>query len=76
MNGGAISGNAAYAGGGVVVDEGGAEIGTLADILDYPAGRIYVVRGKVEHLIPEQGGFIRSFDPDSGKLTVRLIEGM
>ena len=59
-----------------VVDEEGSELGTLADILDYPAGRIYVVRGKAEHLIPEQGGFIRSFDPETGRLTVRLIEGM
>ena len=59
-----------------VVQEDGTELGTLTDILDYPAGRLYVVRGKTEHLIPEQGGFIRSFDPASGVLTVRLIEGM
>lgn len=59
-----------------VVEEDGTELGILADILDYPAGRIYVVKGKTEHLIPEQGGFIRSFDPETGKLTVRLIEGM
>ena len=62
--------------GGPVVTEDGAELGTLADILDYPAGRLYVVRGETEHLIPEQGGFIRSFDPSTGRLTVRLIEGM
>ena len=59
-----------------VVTEEGAELGVLADILDYPAGRIFVVRGKEEHLIPEQGGFIRSFDPEAGVLTVRLIEGL
>lgn len=62
--------------GGPVVGEDGTELGTLTDILDYPAGRIFVVRGKTEHLIPEQGGFIRSFDPKTGKLTVRLIEGL
>ena len=59
-----------------VVEEDGTELGILADILDYPAGRIFVVKGKAEHLIPEQGGFIRSFDPASGKLIVHLIEGM
>ena len=59
-----------------VVTEEGTELGILADILDYPAGRLYVVRGKEEHLIPEQGGFIRSFDPEAGRLVVRLIEGM
>lgn len=59
-----------------VTEEDGTELGVLADILDYPAGRIFVVKGKTEHLIPEQGGFIRSFDPETGKLTVRLIEGM
>ena len=62
--------------GGSVADEDGNDLGTLADILEYPAGRIYVVRGKTEHLIPEQGGFIRAFDPETGRLTVRLIEGM
>ena len=59
-----------------VTEEDGTELGVLADILDYPAGRIFVVKGRTEHLIPEQGGFIRSFDPESGKLVVRLIEGM
>ena len=59
-----------------VVEEDGTELGVLADILEYPAGRIYVVKGKTERLIPERGGFIRSFDPEAGRLTVRLIEGM
>ncbi len=59
-----------------VTEEDGTELGVLADILDYPAGRIFVVKGKTEHLIPEQGGFIRSFDPETGKLIVHLIEGM
>ena len=59
-----------------VVEEDGTELGVLADILEYPAGRLYVVKGETERLIPEKGGFIRSFDPETGKLTVRLIEGM
>ncbi len=60
-----------------VYDEAsGAEIGVLEDVMDYPAGRIYSVRGEKEHLIPEKGGFIRSVDVDGGRITVRLIEGM
>ena len=59
-----------------VCGEDGTELGILKDVLDYPAGRLFVVQGETEHLIPEQGGFIRSFDPEAGKLIVRLIEGM
>jgi 16S rRNA processing protein RimM len=59
-----------------VCGEDGTERGVLKDVLDYPAGRLFVVQGETEHLIPEQGGFIRSFDPEAGKLIVRLIEGM
>lgn len=59
-----------------VWDEDGAEIGVLRDVLDYPAGRVFVVSGKEEHLIPENGGFIRSLDPSLGHLVVRLLEGM
>ncbi|MBP5167189.1 MAG: 16S rRNA processing protein RimM [Oscillospiraceae bacterium] len=60
-----------------VFDEAsGGEIGVLADIMDYPAGRVYSVKGETEHLIPEKGGFIRSVDIDGGRITVRLIEGM
>lgn len=59
-----------------VRNEDGTELGTLADVMDYPSGRIFVVRGKEEHLIPENGGFIRDFDLETRTLTVRLIEGM
>ena len=60
-----------------VFDEtSGSEIGVLEEIMDYPAGRLYSVRGEKQHLIPEKGGFIRSVDIDGGRITVRLIEGM
>lgn len=59
-----------------VYDEDGAELGVLEDVLDYPAGRLYCVKGEREYLIPEKGGFIRSVDIDGGRITVRLIEGM
>lgn len=59
-----------------VETEAGEAVGVLTDVLDYPAGRIFVVRGETEHLIPEKGGFLQSLDPAAGKITVRLIEGM
>ena len=59
-----------------VLDQNGKEIGTLAEVLDYPAGRVFVVQGDTEHLIPEKGGFFTSLDPALGHLTVNLLEGM
>ena len=59
-----------------VLDQNGKEIGTLAEVLDYPAGRVFVVQGDTEHLIPEKGGFFTSLDPALGRLTVNLLEGM
>ena len=59
-----------------VVDEGGAEIGTLADVLELPGNRVYVVKGETEHLIPAVPEFILNTDAEAGRITVRLIEGM
>ena len=59
-----------------VVTESGEEIGTLREVIDAPAGMIYVVRGDTEHLIPAVDEFILRTDADSGLITVRLIEGM
>lgn len=54
----------------------GQELGVLKEVLDYPAGRIFVVQGREEHLIPEKGGFFTSLDPSLGHLTADLPEGM
>lgn len=60
-----------------VVDERGAPVGVLTDILERPASRVYVVRGEDgEHLIPEVPEFILSADAEAGVVAVRLIEGM
>ena len=59
-----------------VLDQNGKEIGKLTEVLDYPAGRVFVVQGETEHLIPEKGGFLTSLDPALGHLTVELLEGM
>ena len=59
-----------------VVDESGAEIGTLAEVVETPASNIYVVKGESEHLIPAVPEFIKKTDADAGVITVHLIEGM
>ena len=59
-----------------VVDEEGKEIGTLVDVLERPASRIYVVRGESEHLIPAVPAFIRNTDAENGIITVHMIEGL
>ena len=62
--------------GAAVVDESGAEIGTLAEVIENPAQRIYVVRGETEHLIPAVPEFVLKTDAEAGIIVVRLIEGM
>ena len=56
--------------------ETGREIGTLEDILERPAGNIYVIRGQREILVPAVPEFIRETDVENGLIRVRLIEGM
>ena len=59
-----------------VLDEQGAEIGVLTEVLERPASNVYVVQGETEHLIPAVPAFILSTDVDAGVIRVRLIEGM
>ena len=59
-----------------VVDENGAEVGTLTEVMETPAGNVYVVNGEHEHLIPAVPEFVMSTDADAGVITVHLIEGM
>ena len=58
-----------------VRSDDGADLGTLADILDLPQGQVYVVKGEREILIPDVPEFILDVDPEAG-VTVPLIEGM
>ena len=62
--------------GAVVVDEQGAEIGKLTEVLDMPAGQVYVVQGETEHTIPAVPEFILDIDADETTIRVHLIEGM
>ncbi len=59
-----------------VFDENGEHLGKLDDVLDLPSGRIYVVKGKREILIPDVDEFIIKTDVEAGRIIVRLIEGM
>ena len=59
-----------------VVDETGAEIGILEDILETPASSVYIVRGETEHMIPAVPEFILGTDAENGLIRVHLIEGM
>jgi 16S rRNA processing protein RimM len=60
-----------------VRDEQGNELGTLEDVLQYPAHDIYVVRGGGREIqIPAVKEFITAIDIHARSMTVRLIEGM
>ena len=54
----------------------GACIGKIKEVLDYPGNSVYVVQGAREVLIPDRPEFVRSIDPDAGRMVVHLIEGM
>lgn len=54
----------------------GNEIGVISDVLDYPANKVYVVKGKQEYMIPAVKQFILSTDMEKGEMQVKLLEGM
>ena len=58
----------------VVAD--GKEIGAIADVLDYPGNKVYVVRGELEYMIPAVKEFVLSTDLENNEMQVRIIEGM
>ena len=54
----------------------GAAIGTLKEVLTYPAQDIYVVKGEKEYLIPAVDAFIRETNPEAGYISVNVLEGL
>ena len=54
----------------------GNEIGVISDVLDYPANKVYVVKGQQEYMIPAVKQFILSTDMEKGEMQVKLLEGM
>jgi 16S rRNA processing protein RimM len=59
-----------------VVDEAGAKLGVLTDILSPSVQQIYVVKGEREIMIPAVPEFILETNVEGGYVRVRLIEGM
>ena len=59
-----------------VIDEKLGRIGTLEDFLELPGGRVFVIRGDKEHLIPDVPEFVKKVDVDAGIITVAMIDGM
>ena len=59
-----------------VEDENGDEVGKLTEVMETPAGLVYVVNGKSEHLIPDVDEFILDIDCEKELIKVHLIEGM
>jgi len=58
-----------------VYNEDGGEIGRLEEVLNAPAGDVYVVAGEKKYMIPAVPAFIKSIDPESG-IRVALIPGL
>ena len=57
--------------------ETGRAVGTIRDVLVYPANNVLVVKGEKEYLIPAvEGAFIQGIDMDAGRMTVHVWEGM
>ena len=54
----------------------GTSIGKIADVLDYPGNKIYVVSGEHEYMIPAVSAFVLDTDMAANRMEVRLIEGM
>ena len=61
---------------GMRVLSGGQEIGKIADVLDYPGNKVYVVKGEHEYMIPAVKQFVLSTDMENEVMQVQLIEGM
>ena len=51
-------------------------IGKIADVLDYPGNKVYVVKGEHEYMIPAVKQFVLSTDLQENRMQVKLIEGM
>ena len=59
------------------LDENGRAVGRLTDVLELPAGQVYVVEGEDgEHTIPNRSEFILDVNADEGVIRVHMIEGM
>ncbi len=57
--------------------ETGEELGTVEEVLSYPAHRLYAVRGgRDEYLIPAVPAFIADIDVPGGTMDIHMMEGL
>ena len=61
---------------GVEVFADGQSIGKVAEVLDYPGNKVYVVKGQYTYMIPAVKAFVLRTDLDKNRMEVLLIEGM
>jgi len=55
----------------------GEELGAVEEVLDYPAHKVYVVRGgRDEFMIPAVPAFVKSIDMAAGVMEIHVWEGM
>lgn len=55
----------------------GRELGRVEEVLDYPAHKIYAVRGGPdEYLVPAVPAFIAAIDLDGGTMDIHWMEGL
>ena len=54
----------------------GRDIGEIAEVLDYPGNKVYVVQGEYEYLIPAVKQYVLDTNLEQNVMQVKLIEGM
>ena len=59
---------------GVTVMADGREIGKIADVLDYPGNKVYVIKGEHEYMIPAVKQFVLSTDMEKEEM-LKLLAG-
>lgn len=68
--------NAELMGMSVVDAASGTEIGTIKDVLIYPANNVLVIKGTKEYLVPAVPSVIEKTDLDTNTMTIHLMKGM
>ncbi len=58
------------------LDDNGAEIGRIKDVLTMPSSDVYIIEGKKRYMIPAVKEFVREINVAEGFVKVHLIEGM
>ena len=57
--------------------ENGEEQGVLEEVMDYPAHKVYAIRGgKDEYLVPAVPAFVKSIDIASNTIEIHVWEGL